>query len=156
MNIISLTKKKRNMSDSEDLPSDIENAATSAVSSLLPEKSKRKYEQVYERFIRWCNQKGVKNETSDKVLLAYFEELSKMYKSSSLWAYYSMLRATTLAKKNVDISKHNQLIAFLKRKADGYKPKKSKVFSKEEIARFLKEADDETFLLSKVRMFKIS
>jgi hypothetical protein len=75
----------------------------------------------------------VKNETNEKVLLAYFENMSKMDKSSSLWAFYSMLRAMISMKKNVDISKYGQLIAFLKRQAE---PKKSKVFSKNEIARF--------------------
>jgi hypothetical protein len=75
----------------------------------------------------------VKNETNEKVLLAYFENMSKMYKSSRLWAFYSMLRAMISMKKNVDISKYGQLIAFLKRQAE---PKKSKVFSKNEIARF--------------------
>ncbi|KAJ8910067.1 hypothetical protein NQ315_004960 [Exocentrus adspersus] len=37
------------MSDSEDLPSDIEEAATSAVSTLLPSKSKDKYKKIYNR-----------------------------------------------------------------------------------------------------------
>jgi hypothetical protein len=44
-----------------------------------------------------------------------------------------MLRAMISMKKNVDISKYGQLIAFLKRQAE---PKKSEVFSKNEIARF--------------------
>jgi hypothetical protein len=74
----------------------------------------------------------VKNETNEKVLLAYFENMSKMYKSSNLWAFYS-IRAMISMKKNVDISKYGQLIAFLKRQAEGYKPKKSKIFSKNEI-----------------------
>jgi hypothetical protein len=47
--------------------------------------------------------------------------------------------------------KYGQLIAFLKRQAEGYKSKKSKVFSKNEIARFLKEASDDNFLFTKVR-----
>jgi hypothetical protein len=48
----------------------------------------------------------VKNVSNEKVLLAYLEYLSKYFESSSLWIYYSMLRAT---KKNVDISKYVHL-----------------------------------------------
>jgi hypothetical protein len=59
------------LSDSDSFASDIEEAATSAVSSLLPGKSRIKYE--HERFVRWCNQKGDKNETNEKTLLAYIE-----------------------------------------------------------------------------------
>ncbi|KAJ8915479.1 hypothetical protein NQ315_003242 [Exocentrus adspersus] len=114
------------MSDSEDLPSGIEEAATSAVSTLLPSKSRDKYKKIYNR------------------------ELSKSYSSSSLWAFYSMIRAVASMKNNIDISKDAQLQAFLKRKSEGYKPKKSRTFTKEEIARFLKEADDKKFLLTKL------
>ncbi|KAJ8912394.1 hypothetical protein NQ315_013460 [Exocentrus adspersus] len=138
------------MSDSEDLPSDIEEAATSAVSTLLPSKSKDKYKKIYNRFTSWCEKKNLKNHLQEKVLLAYFSELSKSYSSSSLWAFYSMIRAVASMKNNIDISKYAQLQAFLKRKSEGYKPKKSRTFTKEEIARFLKEADDKKFLLTKV------
>ncbi|KAJ8909265.1 hypothetical protein NQ315_012358 [Exocentrus adspersus] len=111
------------MSDSEDLPSDIEEAATSAVSTLLPSKSKDKYKKIYNRFTSWCEKKNLKNHLQEKVLLAYFSELSKSYSSSSLWAFYSMIRAVASMKNNIDIK---------------------------EIARFLKEADDKKFLLTKV------
>lgn len=94
--------------------------------------------------MNWCEEKKVENCLTEQVLLAYFENLSKKYKSSSLWAYYSMIM-----KKNLDISKYIQLIAFLKRKSDGYKPKKSKVLTRDDVTKFLHEADDE-YLLIKV------
>lgn len=118
------------MSESESLPSDIEEAAANAVSSLLPDKSKNKYEKFYKRFSEWCESKKIKNEAKEKVLLAFFEELAKNYKSSSLWAFYSMLRATISMKQNVDISKFNNLVAFLKKQSSGYKPKKIKNINK--------------------------
>ncbi|KAJ8911552.1 hypothetical protein NQ315_012805 [Exocentrus adspersus] len=97
------------MSDSEDFPSDIEEATTSAVSTLLPSKFKGKYEKMYNRFTSWCENKDLKNHLQEKALLAYFSQ-----------------------------------------RATGYKSKKSITFTKEEIARFLKEADDKKFLLTKV------
>lgn len=141
--------------DSSDLPSDVEEAAQMAVSSLLPLKSKEKYEKVYKRFVCWCSEKNIQNIFKEKVLLAYFETISKSYSSSSLWAFYSMLRAVISTKNNIDISKFIQLQAFLKRKSEGHKPKKSKTFLKEEIAQFLMTADDSTFLLKKVRILRV-
>lgn len=142
------------MSDPESVPSDIEEAATNVVSSLLPEKSRVKYEKAYKRFGEWCEEKKVKNTANEKVLLAYFEHLSKYYKSSSLWAYYSMLRAMISMNKNVDIGKYSHLITFLKRKAEGYRPKKSKILTKQDVIKFLQEADDKKFLLTKVRCLR--
>ena len=42
------------------------------------------------------------------------------------------------------------LVALLKRRSVGYHAKKSKIFTKEIMDTFLKEADDKTFLLAKV------
>ena len=56
------------MSDSESLPSDIEELATQVVSTLLPEKSKIKYEQAYERLRKWCDEKKIKNIIDDIIL----------------------------------------------------------------------------------------
>ena len=108
------------------------------------------YQKTYERYLKCCNEKKVQNVTREKVLLAYFDNLSKHYKSSSIWASYSMLTATTSTKNNVDISKCKQLVAFLKRQPERYKPNTSKIFTKDEIERFLKEADDKQFLRIKV------
>lgn len=138
------------MSDSESLPSDIEEAATNAASCLVPVKSKEKYEMAFQRFSSWCDEKNVKNITHEKVLLAYFDHLSKQYKSSSLWAFYSMIRTIMKMKKNVDISKYVHLIAFLKRKSEGYRAKKSQIFTKQDISKFLQEANDDKFLLMNV------
>lgn len=136
----------------DNLPSEIEELANKAVVGLLPEKSKGIYEKTYANYETWCSQKKVVNIVHEKVLLAYFKEESMKKKSSSLWSYYSMLRSTLLIKKNVDISKFNQLIAFLKRKSDSYTSKKSRILTKENVAKFLQEADNETYLLLKVSM----
>ena len=53
-------------------------------------------------------------------------------------------------KQNVDISKYNHLIAFLKKESVGHEPKKSRILTKEDVSKFLKEAGDKEFLLIKV------
>lgn len=138
------------MSSSEDLPSDIENEAFNVVSNLTPQKSRRKYHDAFERYQKWCSEKKILNITSEKGLLVYFNDLSKKHKASSLWCYYSMLRTEISIKQNVDIKKYVHLIAFLKRQSEGYKPKKSKVLTKQEITNFLLDAGDERFLCMKV------
>lgn len=141
------------MSESEEsLPSDVEEVAKDVVANLLPRKSKATYETAYTNFQKWCEDKKIKIEkkVSEKVLLAYFSNKSKVFKPSTMWSHYSMLRTTISINNNVDISKFTNLIAFLKRNADGYRPRKSKTFSKEDFSRFLIEADDHIYLGLKV------
>ena len=133
------------MSDNDE-SLDIQQAAETALSTLVPEKSKNLYETTYNNFETWVKEKHVENFT-EKVLLAYFLKLSTTLKPSTLWgkrvnSKYSMLRTMIYLNRNVDISKFTNLIAFLKRKASGYQAKKSKVFTKLEIERFMKEADN--------------
>lgn len=143
-------------SDSEDCfpctPPEILEVAQTATLQLLPKKSRDKYEKEYEIFKTWCRQKKVK-QVSENVLLAYFSGHAKNMKSSSLWSKYSMLKSTLAIKENVDI-KYPKLIAFLKRQAVGYRPKKSATFTRENINVFLLEAPDETFLMTKVKNIK--
>lgn len=61
-----------------------------------------------------------------------------------------MLKSMMTIYNNVDGSKFHELEAFLKRKSRGYEPKKSKVFSKDDVVKFLKNASDEEHLLHKV------
>lgn len=136
------------MSDSES-DCEIDKAAEAALATLVPEKSRKIYEETYRKFDSWCAEKNVGN-VEEKILLAYFSKLSSAYKPSTLWSTYSMLRTMTYLNKNVDISKFTNVIAFLKRKSSGYRPKKSRIFSKQEIERFMKTADDKDYLLAKV------
>jgi intergrase/recombinase len=67
----------------------IEESAALAVESVLPVKSKEKYENAYRQFDDWCKEKRVK-EINEEALLAYFQQKSKVYKSSTLWSIYSL------------------------------------------------------------------
>ncbi|KAJ8973628.1 hypothetical protein NQ317_001970 [Molorchus minor] len=111
-------------------------AANIAISNLLPTKSRSLYDIAYNRFKKWCAEKNVQV-YSENVLLAYFSENAKNYKSSTLWAQYSMVKSCLIIYDNIDISKFPKLIAFLKRTGDEYQAKKSKILTKSEIDRFL-------------------
>lgn len=132
-----------------ETPLDIRDAATTVADNLLPEKSRKQYEKSYKDFMDW---KTVKKATSfsENVLLVYFQEISTKFKPCTLWTIYSMLKSTLNIKHEVDISKYCKLIAFLKRKSEGYTGKKSKTFLPEEIKKFLNEAPDKLYLMQKV------
>ncbi|KAJ8982178.1 hypothetical protein NQ317_001502 [Molorchus minor] len=109
---------------------EIVEAANIAISNLLPTKSRSLYDIAYNRFKKWCAEKNVQV-YSENVWLAYFSENAKNYKSSTLWAQYSMVKSCLIIYDNIDISKFPKLIAFLKRTGDGYQAKKSKILTKE-------------------------
>ncbi|EFA12503.1 hypothetical protein TcasGA2_TC004165 [Tribolium castaneum] len=131
-------------------PPDIRNIATSAIENLLPQKSRHKYECVYERFLKW---RAEKNTTffSENIILSYFVMLAEKYSSSSLWSYYSMLKSTLVIRHDIHIENYKKLQAFLKRKSKTYKPKKSKTLSSENIKEFIEKAPDEKYLVTKVK-----
>jgi hypothetical protein len=113
------------ISDSEEnLPSKVELGAQSAIDTLILAKSKERYEIVYKYFEEWMEVKKIR-EVFEKVVLAYFAEQSGKLKPSSLWCRYSMLRTLVSILKMIDISQYYQVVAFLKRKSEEYRPKKS-------------------------------
>ncbi|KAJ3661338.1 hypothetical protein Zmor_005737 [Zophobas morio] len=130
-------------------PPEIKETALRMEEQLLPEKSKKLYLKIYSEFKDWCLGKKI-GTTSENVLMVYFNEQAKTKKASILWATYSMLKSTISLKENIRIENYPRLMSFLKRQNAGYKPKKSFVFSQEEITRFLTEAPDKDFLSKKV------
>lgn len=130
-------------------PPELKSVVNSAFSVLIPEKSKRQYEKCYGEFKDWCDKQNVKT-MSENILLAYLMQKSNVVKSSTLWSIYSMLKCMLNIRDNIDIKQFSKLVLFLKRKAVGYRAKKSKVLTREQIDTFLKEANDEKYLLLKV------
>lgn len=80
--------------------------------------------------------------------MAYFTELQKSRKPSTLWAIYSMFKLKVCV--NIDISLYHSLTGFLKQKSKGYAPKKAKHFTETELKRFLDNAPDVAWLDVKV------
>ena len=66
-----------------------------------------------------------------------------------------MLKAMIKLNHNIDISKHSNVIAYLKSRSKGYTSVKSKVFEADEVSRFLKEAPDKIYLSVKVGLCTI-
>ena len=99
------------------------------------------YRLVFENYEKWCMENKIKELSNEKALLVYFRELSISRKPSSLWCYYSMLKTELSIRKNVNVKKDINLIAFLKRQSEGYNSKK-KDLQKEEITSFFKTVDN--------------
>ena len=62
-----------------------------------------------------------------------------------------MVKACIQVNDDVDISRYSKLVLFLKRNSGGYQAKKSKVLTRSEIETFLLTADDNEFLMIKVK-----
>lgn len=138
------------MSDSDsESDMDIDFAAEEAMGRLLPIKSKHLYEKTFNEFKDWCTKKKIVD-INEKALLVYFNKEMEKKSPSSTWSKYSMLKSTLNCHLNIDISSFNNLKALLKRKSDGYRPNKSKTFSKNEIVSFLQTAEDGVWLPAKV------
>lgn len=132
-------------------PPDLRSEAKLAMENLLPAKSKEKYMKVYENFMIWKNEKKV-NIFSETVFLAYFNEIAKTKKPSTLWAIYSMLKCTVHVKNGINLKNYGHLTTFLKRQSTGFKSKKSKIFTGENIKQFLIKAPDDIYLATKVNI----
>ncbi|KAI8419924.1 hypothetical protein MSG28_008542 [Choristoneura fumiferana] len=124
---------------------------TAGLSKLLPMKSKVKYLQAYDTFVKW-KKKNQKDSLDESVFLDYFLELSDKRKPSSLWAIYSMLKCTIHLKHNISIQNYAKLTWFLKKKSRGYKCVVSKSLTEENIKTFLRNAPDDIYLATKVAL----
>ncbi|XP_051159761.1 uncharacterized protein LOC127280650 [Leptopilina boulardi] len=151
-------KKRKNMNDFEEnnnneilTPPELREIVNEIQDDLLPAISKEKYNNKYLAFKSWTESKNVKTIT-ENVMIPYFMELAEKYKPPTLWATYSMLKSTLKNNDNVNIAKFLKLTTFLKRKSEGYKSKKSKILSPENINTFLSEAPDEIYLATKVAL----
>ncbi|CAH1366232.1 unnamed protein product [Tenebrio molitor] len=78
-------------------------AAEQASSSLLPAKSRSRYDKAHVDFVEWQHKKNVKT-INEQVILAYVQELSQSFAPSSLWTIVSMLKAFLQIKEKNHIS----------------------------------------------------
>jgi hypothetical protein len=63
------------MSDISDISCTPPEMANVAIQNLLPTKSRKRYEVVYEKFVQCCKDKNIKYYT-ENCLLAYFQGFS--------------------------------------------------------------------------------
>jgi hypothetical protein len=136
--------------DSEsDNPLKVTERANAAIATIIPGKSKIQNEKAYIQFREWCTTKNVVR-ISEKMLLAYLDEKSAKLKPPTLWSTFSMLKAMLNVKENIDVRKVPTNVPYLKKKSVGYRGKKSKILTPEDISKFIEEAADEKNLLKKV------
>lgn len=107
---------------------------------------------VYKKFTDWCKPKNIGVPTESECL-AYFVESANSVKPTTLWKEYSMIKALLSAKQGVDLKDFTSLTEFIKTRALGYQCKRTKVFTKEQIIQFVKEAPDKKYLMMKVGTF---
>ena len=124
-------------------PPQIKDAAEETKRNLLPTKSKKKYDGKYLTYKLWKEQNLVK-QTSENVLLAYFNELSQTKRPFTLWAVFSMLKST------IDVTENVKIVSFLKKQRTVFQSKKAKVFTAAEVKEFLEKAPDDPYLVLKV------
>ena len=68
-------------------PPHVVEEAKNSNNCLLPTSSKSRYKKIYNAFIKWKQLKRIpSNSFSRRTLLAYYCELSKSKKSSTLWS----------------------------------------------------------------------
>jgi hypothetical protein len=130
-------------------PPDLVESADQAVVALLPQASKERYDLVYHEFMDW-REKHHAGSFSERTILAFLNEKKEKVSPNTLWSLTSMLKATLLAYHNVKLADYGKLTPFLKQNSVGYKPKKAKIFSKEQIDEFLLNAPNDDFLMQKV------
>lgn len=138
-------KNQTTISEDSDTPPEIAQIAKNTIQNLLPQKSKEKYTAAYKNCIDWTVTKNIKS-FSENTMLAYFTQLSQMYKPSSV----SMLKTTLNINNDINIYNYAKLTSFMKQLSKGYQPKKSKVLTSSQIKIFLNEAEDNKHLLTKV------
>ncbi len=116
-------------------------------------KTQHRYKGSYDVFIKWQQANGMTSFDED-VLIAYFKSASKTYKPTTLMSMYSMLKRTLGLHNNVDIASYKRLLDYLKALYNCHeRGPRGKVFSAEEINRFMVEAPDEHYLAMKVNFY---
>ena len=74
------------------------------VESLLLQKSKSIYKQVYKKFCDWRTTKEADGITVTLILNYVIEQVQRV-KPSSVWSYCSMLKACLIAFENINIGR---------------------------------------------------
>lgn len=140
------------MEENEPLtPPELRLIADSVKHQAVPAKSKEIYMRTYLRFREYLKEHNT-DIISENTVLAYMKHLLETKSVTSCWTDYSCLKKMIRVNDGVDISKWPMITEVLKQKSATHKKKKAKVFQREEIAKFLKEAPDEEFLEDKLAL----
>lgn len=136
-------------SEDEDMDGEAAESFNKTTYQALPPVSQTKYQTAYQHFQKWNKSNGW-CAVSEDLLLKYFVELNAKSKPTTLFAIFSMLKATFRINDDIDIASYSKLIEYVKGRNASYVPAKAKIFSDEEIERFLNNAPDDRWLDVKV------
>lgn len=136
-------------SEDEDMDAEASDTFNKTTYQALPPVSQVKYQTAYQVFQKWNKSNGW-CAISEDLLMKYFVELNAKSKPSTLFAIFSMLKATFRINDDIDIAVYSKLIEYIKGRNASYKPAKAKIFTDEEIERFVNEAPDDRWLDVKV------
>ena len=121
---------------------------------MLPKKSADRYTLVYEAYKKWqMEHKSSLSSSEECNLIVYFKDLTEKLKPSTLWSIWSMLKKTLNTRENIDINRFSNLKCLIKNNSKGYKPKKSLVFKWDDIMKFMNNAPNHIYLISKVSIY---
>jgi integrase len=139
------------MSQDESTPPDVKEIALKCKDNMIPEKSRDTYERHWNNFEAWIKEKKVSRITQN-VILAYFHEIMPKYKASSLWTILSAIKAISKTKPNVNLGDLECVHAVLKQKQSKETVKKSPVFTRDQMDKFLQEAQGMKYLVPKLAL----
>lgn len=77
---------------SRSTPPNLRNDADNVRRDILPDKSEERYRKQLNHFNSWRNDNDIASRLSDNIVLAYYSELRKTLKASSLFSKMAMLR----------------------------------------------------------------
>lgn len=135
----------------DTVPIDILEEAHEININLLPKKSKQEYIKEYNKFKEWRKTRKTSS-FAEEVFQVYVKELAKKYSPPTVWSKYSKIKGCVRAYDNIDMSKYGKINVFLKDLMADHVPVQAKVFTPEEITKFINEAPDSSYLDVKVRV----
>jgi len=139
------------MEDETLTPPELKRIAATVKLQAVPKKSKEIYLKHYLEFREYLKEHKTES-ISENTLLAYLQHLLETRSVSTCWTIYSCLKKMIRINDGLDISRWPMLTDVLKTKSATHQKKKAKVFTREEIDRFLKDAPNDQFLEDKLAL----
>ncbi|HEY0749590.1 MAG TPA: tyrosine-type recombinase/integrase [Chitinophagaceae bacterium] len=140
------------MEEAEALtPPELRRIAESVRLESVPMKSREIYLKHYLDFRKYLKDHNTET-ISENTLLAYMRHLLETKIVSTCWTIYSCLKKMIRVNDGINISQWPMVTDVLKTKAATHLKKKAKIFKREEVDRFLKDAPNDQYLEDKLAL----
>ncbi|KAJ8687334.1 hypothetical protein QAD02_023128 [Eretmocerus hayati] len=134
----------------DSLPREIIHKARDAVDECVPTRTESMYEKTYDAFVEWRRSMQINN-TSEKLLIEYFNKLANIMAPPALFSKWSMLKAMIEKNENIDIDEYSYIEWLLKQRKIGFQRKRVPTSFLTDICTFLTKAPDADYLDVKVK-----